>query len=219
MRFESPSTGNFREIVSKPVSHGTVRPIRSSVDLDMHIETGDAVYTCLVTAQENGFKPIDNDKVQVILEQYRDVFPDELHAGLPPKRPMPLKDSNAVPPALKSYSLLVIGMTCCQCLRLLSTTHIKRVSKTPHSMQTMASVLASQDSLGPDDIVREGKLSRNPQAYSFIGNIEKTTDKAKSALSMRITVRKKHYDARHQELQFSVGNKVWLSSKILPLLP
>ena len=29
----------------------------------------------------------------------------------------------------------------------------------------------------PDDIVREGKPSRNPQAYDFIGNIEKTIER------------------------------------------
>ena len=34
----------------------------------------------------------------------------------------------------------------------------------------------------PDDIVREGKPSRNPQAYDFIGNIEKSIVKAKTCL-------------------------------------
>ena len=109
MQFECPSTGKFHEMILQPVSHGTVCPIISSVDLDKHIETDDIVCTCHVTAQENESSPIDSDKVQVILEQYRDVFPDELPANLPPERSVyhtiPLEDSNAVPPARKSYRL------------------------------------------------------------------------------------------------------------------
>ena len=97
MRFESPSTGKYGEIVLQPVSHGTVCCIISSVDLDTHIETGDTVYTCHETAQESESNPIDSDKVQVILEQYSNVFPDELPAELPPERSVyhtiPLKDS------------------------------------------------------------------------------------------------------------------------------
>ena len=63
----------------------------------------------------------------------------------------------------------------------------------------------------PDNNVRERKPSRNPQAYDFFGNIEKTIVRAKTCL--RSIVRKKHYDARHRELQFNVGDKVWLSSR------
>ena len=62
------------------------------------------MYTWHVTAQDN--ESNDHDKVQLILEQYRDVFPDELPAELPPERSVyhiiPLKDSNAAPPACKS---------------------------------------------------------------------------------------------------------------------
>ena len=57
------------------------------MDLDKHIETDDTVYTCHVTAQDN--ESNDHDKVQVILEQYRDVFPDELPAELPPEKCLP----------------------------------------------------------------------------------------------------------------------------------
>ena len=70
----------------------------------------------------------------------------------------------------------------------------------------------------PDDIVREGKPSRNPQAYDFIGNIEKTIVKAKTCLKHAQHRQKKHYDARHRELQFNVGDKVWLSSTNVPIV-
>ena len=60
----------------------------------------------------------------------------------------------------------------------------------------------------PDDITREGKPSRNPQAYHFIGNIEKTIVKAKTCLNNAQHCQEKHYDARHRELQFNVGDKV-----------
>ena len=69
MRFQSPSTGQFHDIVLQPVSHGTVCPVITSVDLDKHIETGDTVYTCHVTAQTTELNTSDSDKVQVILEQ------------------------------------------------------------------------------------------------------------------------------------------------------
>ena len=69
----------------------------------------------------------------------------------------------------------------------------------------------------PDDIKREGKPSRNPQAYDFIGNIEKTILKAKTCLENAQHHQKKHYDAKHRELQFKVGDKVWLSSKNIPI--
>ena len=109
MRFQSPATGKFHEVVLQPVSHGIVCPVISSVDLDKHIEAGDTVYICHVTAQAAESNASDHDKVQVILEQYQDVFPDELPAELPPERSVyhtiPLKDSNAVPPARKSYRL------------------------------------------------------------------------------------------------------------------
>lgn len=82
IKFQSPATGKVHEIILQPVSHdhGTVYPVISYMDIDKHIETGDTVYTCHVTAQENGSS--DHDKVQVILKQYRarDVFPDELPA-------------------------------------------------------------------------------------------------------------------------------------------
>ena len=46
-------------------------------------------------------------KVQVILDQHKGVFPDGLPAELPPERDVShtiqLKDSNAVPPARKTY--------------------------------------------------------------------------------------------------------------------
>ena len=104
VKFQSPSTGKLHEIILRPVSHGTVCPVISYVDLDKHIETDDTVYTCHVTAQHN--QSNDHDKVQVILERIRDVFPDELPAELPPERSVyhniPLKDSNAAPPACKS---------------------------------------------------------------------------------------------------------------------
>ena len=70
----------------------------------------------------------------------------------------------------------------------------------------------------PDDIVRGGKRSRNPQAYDFIGNIEKTIVKAKICLKNAQHRQKKHYDARHRELQFNIGDKVWLSSKNIPIV-
>ena len=75
--------------------------------------------------------PIDSDKVQVILEQYRDVFPDELPAGLPPERSVyqtiPLEDSNAVPPARKSYRLSQPELQECkqQLTALLAKGHIQ----------------------------------------------------------------------------------------------
>ena len=47
----------------------------------------------------------------------------------------------------------------------------------------------------PDDIKREGKPSKNLQAYDFISNIEKTILKAKTCLKQHH--QKKHYDARH----------------------
>ena len=51
----------------------------------------------------------NRDQVQIILEQYKDVFPEELPAELRPERSVyhtiPLKDNNAVPPARKSYRL------------------------------------------------------------------------------------------------------------------
>ena len=53
LQFELPTTGKLHEIFLQIVSHGTVCPIMTSVDLDKHIETGDTVYTCHVTAQEN----------------------------------------------------------------------------------------------------------------------------------------------------------------------
>ena len=85
VKFLSPSTGKFHELILQPVSHGTVCPVISSVDLDKHIETSDTVYTCHVTAQDNESNTHDHDKVQVVLEQYKDVFPDELPAELPPE--------------------------------------------------------------------------------------------------------------------------------------
>ena len=131
MRFQSPTTGKFHEIVLQPVSHGIVCPVISSVDLDKHIETGDTVYTCHVTAQTTELNTSDSDKVQVILEQYRDVFPDALPAELPPERSVyhtiPLKDSNAVPPARKTYRLSQPELEECkqQVTALLAKGHIR----------------------------------------------------------------------------------------------
>ena len=102
----------------QPVSRGTICPV-INVDLDnlKHIETDDTVYTCHVTAQDN--ESNDHDKVQVILEQYRDVFPDELLAELPPERSVyhtiPLKDNNAAPFARKSYRLSQPELEECKC--------------------------------------------------------------------------------------------------------
>ena len=69
----------------------------------------------------------------------------------------------------------------------------------------------------PDDIKREGKPSKNPQAYNFITNIEKAILKAKTCLKNAQHRQKQHYDARHRDLQFKVGDKVWLSSKNIPI--
>ena len=125
VKFQSPSTGKLHEIILQPVSHGTICPVISYVDLDKHIETDDTVYTCHVTAQDNE----SNDKVQVI--QYRDVFPDELPAELPPERSVyhtiSLKDSNAAPPARKSYRLSQPELEECkqQVTALLAKGHIR----------------------------------------------------------------------------------------------
>ena len=129
MKFQSPSTGKFYDIMLQPVSHGTVCPVISYVDLDKHIETDDTVYTCHVTAQDN--ESNGHDKVQVTLEQYRDVFPDELPAELPLERSfyhtIPLKDSNAAPPARKSYRLSQPELEECkqQITALLAKGHIQ----------------------------------------------------------------------------------------------
>lgn len=111
MNFQSPTTVKIHEIILQPVSHSIVCRVISSVDLDKHIETGDTVYTCHVTAQTtelNKLNTSDSDKVQVILKQYKDVFPDELPAELPPERSVrhtiPLKDSNAASAARKSLT-------------------------------------------------------------------------------------------------------------------
>ena len=100
-------------------------------------------------------------------------------------------------------------MTCCPYLSLLSTTRIKDPPVYANYGQYPRLL---------DDKVLEGKPSRNPQAYDSTGNLEKTIVKAKSALRMRQHRHKKQYDARHWELQFNAGVKVWLSSKHIPIV-
>lgn len=73
----------------------------------------------------------DHDKVQVILDQYKDMFPDELPAKLPPERSVyhtiPLKGNNAVPPACKTYRLSQPELEECeqQVTALLAKGHIQ----------------------------------------------------------------------------------------------
>ena len=68
-----------------------------------------------------------------------------------------------------------------------------------------------------DDIRRQEKPSKNPQAYNFIENIEQTIQKAKTCLKDAQHRQKKHYDAKHRDLQFQVGDNVWLNSKNIPI--
>ena len=129
-KFQSQSTGKFHEIVLQPVSHGTLCPIISSVDFDKHIQADDIIYTCHVTAQDTNLDS-NHDKVQIILDQYKDVFPDELPAEIPPERSIyhtiPLKDNNAVPPARKQYRLSQPELEECkqQVTALLAKGHIQ----------------------------------------------------------------------------------------------
>ena len=42
--------------------HGSVCPVITSVDVYKHMETGDTVYTCHVTAHENDLNSTNSDK-------------------------------------------------------------------------------------------------------------------------------------------------------------
>ena len=68
----------------------------------------------------------------------------------------------------------------------------------------------------PDDIVAD-KPSKDPRAYNFIKNIERAMTKARSCMRNAQLRQKKYADAYRSELQFNVGDKVWLSSKNIPV--
>ena len=57
------------------------------------------------------------------------------------------------------------------------------------------------------------KHSRNPDAWNFIRNIERAMERAKVCLKEAQERQKKNADAKRRDLEFSVGEKVWLSSK------
>ena len=68
----------------------------------------------------------------------------------------------------------------------------------------------------PNDLVAD-KPSKDPRAYNFIRNIERAMKKARSCMRNAQLRQKKYADARRSELQFHVGDKVWLSSKNIHL--
>ena len=68
----------------------------------------------------------------------------------------------------------------------------------------------------PDDLVAD-KPSRDPRAYNFIRNIEQAMKKARSCMKDAQLRQKKYFDAHRSELQFNVGDKVWLSSRNIPV--
>lgn len=69
-------------------------------------------------------------------------------------------------------------------------------------------------------VMRLGKKpSKNPQAYDFVKNIETTIEKAKKCLkdAQHRQKKLKFYNAKHRDVQFEVGDKVWLSKENIPI--
>lgn len=68
----------------------------------------------------------------------------------------------------------------------------------------------------PDDL-RNKKPSKDARAFDFIRNIERAMTKAKQCLKDAQHRQKRYYDATHRDLQFNVGDKVWLNSRNIPI--
>lgn len=68
----------------------------------------------------------------------------------------------------------------------------------------------------PDDLEAR-KPSTDSRAHDFIRNIEKAMTKAKKCMKEAQLRQKKYADAKRNDIEFSVGDKVWLSSKNIPV--
>ncbi len=69
----------------------------------------------------------------------------------------------------------------------------------------------------PTDLNMAKKPSKNKEAVDYIGNIEKAIARAKVCLQAAQQRQKKYADAHRVDLQFNVGDKVFLSSRHIAL--
>ncbi len=69
----------------------------------------------------------------------------------------------------------------------------------------------------PADLNMAKKPSKNKEAVDYIGNIEKAIARAKVCLQAAQQRQKKYADAHRVDLQFNVGDKVFLSSRHIAL--
>ena len=71
----------------------------------------------------------------------------------------------------------------------------------------------------PSDLTfakKKKKAVKIKDAVDFIGNIEKAVARAKVCLQAAQALQKKYADKHCKDVQFQVGESVWLSSKQLP---